>query len=231
MPGTSRDPGPGSLESDDTDLDGTTQVSGQSPELTAWLTKNLGHPTGESGPAAPQGSLSVTATARVVAFWMRPTCPSCSCCRFEALIVCMCPACHALSGMQTSTLGKATSNPGEEATAISVGFGRFSVFSPQEARVERGKHQGIIGLRVLREGGFVYMAGSTMPTVVTSPVGCPRFSVSQAVSSGLLPLGEFPTEPVTSEAHPYSPQVKARRRFRYHLPVQGRDAAVLGQRP
>ncbi|MQL69288.1 hypothetical protein Taro_001616 [Colocasia esculenta] len=33
--------------SDDTDLDGTTQVPGQSPELTAWLTKNLGHPTGE----------------------------------------------------------------------------------------------------------------------------------------------------------------------------------------
>ncbi|MQM11942.1 hypothetical protein Taro_044852, partial [Colocasia esculenta] len=34
--------------SDDTDLDGTTQVPGQSPELTAWLTKNLGDPTGES---------------------------------------------------------------------------------------------------------------------------------------------------------------------------------------
>ncbi|MQL85995.1 hypothetical protein Taro_018513, partial [Colocasia esculenta] len=33
--------------SDDTDLDGTTRVPGQSPELTAWLTKNLGHPTGE----------------------------------------------------------------------------------------------------------------------------------------------------------------------------------------
>ncbi|MQL74036.1 hypothetical protein Taro_006399, partial [Colocasia esculenta] len=33
--------------SDDTDLDGTAQVPGQSPELTAWLTKNLGHPTGE----------------------------------------------------------------------------------------------------------------------------------------------------------------------------------------
>ncbi|MQM05253.1 hypothetical protein Taro_038062, partial [Colocasia esculenta] len=32
---------------DDTNLDGTTQVPGQSPELTAWLTKNLGHPTGE----------------------------------------------------------------------------------------------------------------------------------------------------------------------------------------
>ncbi|MQM16446.1 hypothetical protein Taro_049404 [Colocasia esculenta] len=60
MPGTSRDPGPGSLDqtynsntgvraskSDDTDLDGTTQVPGQSPELTAWLTENLGHPTGE----------------------------------------------------------------------------------------------------------------------------------------------------------------------------------------
>ncbi|MQM16648.1 hypothetical protein Taro_049606 [Colocasia esculenta] len=46
---------------------------------------------------------------------------------------------------------------------------------------------------------------------------------------GLLELGEFPTEPVTSEAHPYSPHVKARRRFRYHLLVQGRSAAVLGQ--
>ncbi|MQL82246.1 hypothetical protein Taro_014731 [Colocasia esculenta] len=33
--------------SDDTDLDGTAQVPGQSPELTAWLTENLGHPTGE----------------------------------------------------------------------------------------------------------------------------------------------------------------------------------------
>ncbi|MQM08800.1 hypothetical protein Taro_041658 [Colocasia esculenta] len=48
---------------------------------------------------------------------------------------------------------------------------------------------------------------------------------------GLLELGEFPTEPVTSEAHPYSPQVKARRRFCYHLPVQGRVVAVLGQHP
>ncbi|MQM02828.1 hypothetical protein Taro_035602, partial [Colocasia esculenta] len=43
-------------------------------------------------------------------------------------------------------------------------------------------------------------------------------------------LGEFPTKPVTSEAHPYSPQARARRRFRYRLPVQGRAAAVLGQR-
>ncbi|MQM03179.1 hypothetical protein Taro_035956 [Colocasia esculenta] len=90
------------------------------------------------------------------------------------------------------------------------------------------------------------MASSTTPTVVTSPVGCPRFFVSQAVSLGLCPgtcvvpsrsvssdldtltlvfelhvrlrerrqwdsdtcvfcsvLGEFPTELVTSEAHPY----------------------------
>ncbi|MQL74826.1 hypothetical protein Taro_007201 [Colocasia esculenta] len=86
------------------------------------------------------------------------------------------------------------------------------------------------------------VASSTTPTVVTSLVGCPRFSVSQVVSSGLCPgtcavpsrsvssvldtltplfefvvycfrtcvlvcsvLGEFPTEPVTREAHPYPP--------------------------
>ncbi|MQM19289.1 hypothetical protein Taro_052290 [Colocasia esculenta] len=42
-------------------------------------------------------------------------------------------------------------------------------------------------------------------------------------------LGEFPTEPVTSEAHPYSPQAKVKRKFRYHLPVRGRVAAVLGK--
>ncbi|MQL69850.1 hypothetical protein Taro_002171 [Colocasia esculenta] len=35
------------VRSDDTDLDGTTQVPGQSPELTVRFTKNLGHPTGE----------------------------------------------------------------------------------------------------------------------------------------------------------------------------------------
>ncbi|MQL79954.1 hypothetical protein Taro_012395, partial [Colocasia esculenta] len=33
--------------SDDTDLDGTIRVPGQSPELTARLTENLGYPTGE----------------------------------------------------------------------------------------------------------------------------------------------------------------------------------------
>ncbi|MQM23404.1 hypothetical protein Taro_056468 [Colocasia esculenta] len=42
-------------------------------------------------------------------------------------------------------------------------------------------------------------------------------------------LGEFPTEPVTCEAHPYSQQVKGRRRFRYRLPVQSRVATALGQ--
>ncbi|MQM02721.1 hypothetical protein Taro_035491, partial [Colocasia esculenta] len=43
--------------------------------------------------------------------------------------------------------------------------------------------------------------------------------------SGCSVLREFPTEPVTSEAHPYSPQVKASRRFLYHLLVQTRVAA------
>ncbi|MQM12295.1 hypothetical protein Taro_045212 [Colocasia esculenta] len=43
-------------------------------------------------------------------------------------------------------------------------------------------------------------------------------------------LGEFPTEPVTREAHPYPPQVRARRTFRHHLSVRGRIVAVLGQR-
>ncbi|MQL70946.1 hypothetical protein Taro_003254 [Colocasia esculenta] len=31
-------------------------------------------------------------------------------------------------------------------------------------------------------------SGSTTPTLVTSPVACPRFFVSQAVSSGLVPF-------------------------------------------
>ncbi|MQM09408.1 hypothetical protein Taro_042278 [Colocasia esculenta] len=42
--------------------------------------------------------------------------------------------------------------------------------------------------------------------------------------------GEFPTEPVTSEAHPYSPQARARRRFLYRRPVRSHDVAVLAQR-
>ncbi|MQM11926.1 hypothetical protein Taro_044839 [Colocasia esculenta] len=42
-------------------------------------------------------------------------------------------------------------------------------------------------------------------------------------------LGEFPTEPVTREAHPYPPQVRVRRTFRYRHPVRCRVAAVLDQ--
>ncbi|MQM01567.1 hypothetical protein Taro_034321 [Colocasia esculenta] len=47
---------------------------------------------------------------------------------------------------------------------------------------------------------------------------------------GCSVLGEFPTEPVTSEAHPYSPQVRARRRFLYHRPVRSHVVAMLAQR-
>ncbi|MQM23286.1 hypothetical protein Taro_056350 [Colocasia esculenta] len=42
-------------------------------------------------------------------------------------------------------------------------------------------------------------------------------------------LGEFPTEPVTREAHPYPPQVRARRTFHDRRPTQSRAAAVQGQ--
>ncbi|MQL78361.1 hypothetical protein Taro_010799 [Colocasia esculenta] len=42
-------------------------------------------------------------------------------------------------------------------------------------------------------------------------------------------LGEFPTEPVTSEAHPYPPQVRARRTFLGRRPVRSRVIAVQGQ--
>ncbi|MQL81660.1 hypothetical protein Taro_014126 [Colocasia esculenta] len=43
-------------------------------------------------------------------------------------------------------------------------------------------------------------------------------------------VAPFPTEPVTSEAHPYSPQEWARRRFLYRRPVRSRVIAVLAQR-
>ncbi|MQM18405.1 hypothetical protein Taro_051396 [Colocasia esculenta] len=98
----------------------------------------------------------------------------------------------------------------------------FGVFSLRELRVKRGKHREIVGLCVLR-------GGSTTPTVVTSPVGCPRFSVSQAVSLGLVSVLVLYRR-VTSEAHPYSPQAKVKRKFRYRIPVRGRVAVMLGQR-
>ncbi|MQL78279.1 hypothetical protein Taro_010716 [Colocasia esculenta] len=47
--------------------------------------------------------------------------------------------------------------------------------------------QAVSSGHVLCTRGFVCVAGSTTPTVVTSPVGYPRFSMSQAVSSGLVP--------------------------------------------
>ncbi|MQM15821.1 hypothetical protein Taro_048773 [Colocasia esculenta] len=43
----------------------------------------------------------------------------------------------------------------------------------------------------------------------------------------VLLLGEFPTEPVTREAHPYSPHARTRRRFLYRRSVRSRDVAVL----
>ncbi|MQL94606.1 hypothetical protein Taro_027270 [Colocasia esculenta] len=42
-------------------------------------------------------------------------------------------------------------------------------------------------------------------------------------------LGEFLIEPVTREAHPYPPQVRARRTFHDRRPVQSRAVAVQGR--
>ncbi|MQL98479.1 hypothetical protein Taro_031186 [Colocasia esculenta] len=59
----------------------------------------------------------------------------------------------------------------------------------------------------------------------------PRPGSLEVPGMGLRPCGpQFPTEPVTSEAHPYSPQARARRRFLYRRPIQSRDVAVLAQR-
>ncbi|MQL97617.1 hypothetical protein Taro_030315 [Colocasia esculenta] len=46
-----------------------------------------------------------------------------------------------------------------------------------------------------------------MPTVVTSPVGCPRFFVSQAVSSGLCPgTCVVPSRSVSSDLDTLTPK-------------------------
>ena len=59
---------------------------------------------------------------------------------------------------------------------------------------------------VWRTRGFVYVASSTTPTVVTSPVGCPRFFVSQAVSSGLCPgTCVVPSRSVSSDLDTLTP--------------------------
>ncbi|MQL75368.1 hypothetical protein Taro_007739 [Colocasia esculenta] len=96
-----------------------------------------------------------------------------------ALIICMCATCWVLGDLQTSADGKAT------LSSVAIRSRRddtswVGVFSSREARVKWKKRRGIAVLRIL-------CGGSTMPTVVTSLVGCPRFSVSQAVSSGLVP--------------------------------------------
>ncbi|MQL88445.1 hypothetical protein Taro_021007 [Colocasia esculenta] len=96
---------------------------------------------------------------------------------------------------------------GRGAVVILAGIRDFGVIVPWEAHVEREKQQGNVVSRVLLE-----------------------FTASVLVY-GLLELGEFPTEPVTSEAHPYSPQAKVKRKFRYRLPVRGRVATVLDKRP
>ncbi|MQL94536.1 hypothetical protein Taro_027196, partial [Colocasia esculenta] len=58
----------------------------------------------------------------------------------------------------------------------------------------------------------------------------PRPGFLEVPGMGLRPCGpQFPTEPVTSEAHPYSPQARARRRFLYRRPVRSRNVAVLAQ--
>ncbi|MQL85647.1 hypothetical protein Taro_018180 [Colocasia esculenta] len=65
----------------------------------------------------------------------------------------------------------------------------------------------------------MYVASSTMPTVVTSPVGCPRFFVSQAVSLGLCP-GTYvvPLRSVSSDLDTLTPvfELYVRLRERRH---------------
>ncbi|MQM09693.1 hypothetical protein Taro_042572 [Colocasia esculenta] len=56
---------------------------------------------------------------------------------------------------------------------------------------------------------------------IVRPVWCRRL-----VCAGVV---QFPTEPVTSEAHPYPPQVRARRTFLDRRPVRSRVVAVQGQ--
>ncbi|MQM17148.1 hypothetical protein Taro_050117 [Colocasia esculenta] len=87
-----------------------------------------------------------------------------------------------------------------------------------------------------------------MPIVVTSPVGCPRFSVSQAVSSGLCPSTcVVPSRSVSSDLDTLTPvfelyvrlrerrhwdsdsSVRARRTFLGRRPVRSRIVAVQGQ--
>ncbi|MQL97941.1 hypothetical protein Taro_030645 [Colocasia esculenta] len=68
---------------------------------------------------------------------------------------------------------------------------------------------------VCRACGFVYVASSTTPTVVTSPVGCPRFFVSQVVSSGLCPgTCVVPSRSVSSDLDTLTPVLELYVRLR-----------------
>ncbi|MQM13206.1 hypothetical protein Taro_046129 [Colocasia esculenta] len=59
------------------------------------------------------------------------------------------------------------------------------------------------------------MASSTTPTVFTSPVGCPRFFVSQAVSSGLCPgTCVLPSRSVSSDLDTLTPVFELYARLR-----------------
>ncbi|MQL73183.1 hypothetical protein Taro_005524 [Colocasia esculenta] len=82
-----------------------------------------------------------------------------------------------------------------------------------------------------RARGFVYVASSTTPTVVTSPVGCPRFFVSQAVSSGLCPgTCVVPSRSVSSDLDTLTLvfELHVRLRERQHaLVVRGTDTSLL----
>ncbi|MQM14395.1 hypothetical protein Taro_047325 [Colocasia esculenta] len=84
-----------------------------------------------------------------------------------------------------------------------------------------------------------------MPTVVTSPVGFPRFFVSQAISSGLCPdTCVVPSRSVSSDLDTLTPvfelyvqlrerqyrqTVRARRTFHDRRPVQSRAVEVQGR--
>ncbi|MQL83967.1 hypothetical protein Taro_016474, partial [Colocasia esculenta] len=82
----------------------------------------------------------------------------------------------------------------------------------------------------LWERMFTRLASAAGPFVRGGETESRQMFTASVLVYGLLELGEFPTEPVTSEAHPYSPQARARRRFRYRLPVQGHAVEVFGQR-
>ncbi|MQL93348.1 hypothetical protein Taro_025995 [Colocasia esculenta] len=67
-----------------------------------------------------------------------------------------------------------------------------------------------------------------VPGIGLRPCG-PQFTAFIPLFLVCSVLGEFPTEPVTSEAHPYPPQVRARRTFLGRRPARSCVVAVQGQ--